>query len=59
MQNLTKGEMIFRIFVGLIIMVALYLGNIGTWILWILAGIVIATGIAKYCPLCQVVDRTE
>ncbi len=59
MQNLTKGELVFRVMIGVLIVVALYVPSISTWLLWVLAGILIVTGIAKYCPVCQIVDKTK
>ena len=58
MQNLTKGEMMFRVMMGILIVVSLYIpGTISTWLLWVLAGILVVSGITKYCPICQIVDK--
>lgn len=58
MSNLTKGEMVFRVMIGILIVVAFYLpGTIGTWLLWVLAAILVVSGIVKYCPVCQIVDK--
>lgn len=58
MQNLTKGELVFRVMMGVLIVVSFYLpANIGTWLLWVLAGILVVTGIAKHCLVCQIVDK--
>ncbi|MEE9525842.1 MAG: DUF2892 domain-containing protein [Candidatus Woesearchaeota archaeon] len=59
MKNLSKGEMVFRVMVGILVIVSLYIGAVGTWILWILAAVLIITGIAKYCPVCQIVDKPK
>lgn len=58
MQNLTKGEMIFRVMLGILIAAALYIPEtIGTWLLLVLAGILVVSGIVRYCPVCHIVDK--
>jgi uncharacterized membrane protein YecN with MAPEG domain len=58
MQNLTKGELVFRLMIGILIVVAMYLpGTIGTWLLWVLAAILVVSGVTRYCPVCQIVDK--
>ena len=58
MQNLTKGELVFRVIAGLLIIAAMYLpGTIGAWLLWILAAILVVSGVTRYCPIRQLVDK--
>ena len=57
MKNLTKGEMVFRVMIGVLIIVALYVPSISFWLLWLLAAILVLSGILKYCPVCQIVDK--
>ena len=60
MKNLTKGELIFRVIAGILVVVAIYLpGTAGTWLLWILAAILVVSGVIRYCPICQMVDKKK
>lgn len=56
MANLTKGEMVFRVMVGVLLIVAMFIPY-GNYLLYVLAAILIITGIVKYCPVCQIVDK--
>ena len=57
MKNLTKGEMVFRVVMGVALIVAFYVPlTAQKAIIWIVAGILIISGILKYCPVCQIVD---
>ena len=57
MQNLTKGEMVYRVMMGILIIVAIYVPSISIYLLWALAAGMIISGIIKYCPVCQIINK--
>jgi hypothetical protein len=59
MKNLTKGEMVTRIIFGVGIIVATFIPlPFGNYLNWVLAAILIITGITMYCPVCHIVDKS-
>jgi len=60
MKNLTKGARIFKIAIGIIIVASLYLQESARmWLLWALVVILVITASVKYCPFCNVFDKTK
>ena len=57
MKNLTKGEMVYRVMMGILIIVAIYVPSISIYLLWALAAGMIISGIIKYCPVCQIINK--
>ncbi len=58
MKNLTKGEMTFRVTIGILLVLAFYNpGTVHDWIIWISAVVLIISGMIMYCPVCQVIDK--
>ena len=56
-QNLTKGEMWFRVLMGLLVVAALYLPLYSKWILWVVAAVLILTGLFRTCFLTKWIDN--
>lgn len=56
-KNLSNGEMYFRVIVGILIIAAIYISSVSRWLLWILAAILIISGILKYCPIVSMIEK--
>ncbi len=58
--NLTKGERIFRLLMGALLIVAFYLSpQVHKVIMWVVAIILVATGLVGYCALSRLMDRPK
>ncbi|MBU0615325.1 MAG: DUF2892 domain-containing protein [Nanoarchaeota archaeon] len=53
-KNLSKCEMVTRVLMGILIIVALYLPSGKDILLWVVAGILIITGLLGTCMLCKI-----
>ena len=56
-KNLSKGEMVFRVMFGVLIAAVTFLPAYGNYVIWVLAAIMVITGIMLYCPVCQIIDK--
>lgn len=58
MRNLTKGGRVFKIILGILIIMLLYLPEkLKLWVSWIIISILVITSSTRYCPICKIVDK--